>query len=200
VWKWLHYFDVYHRHLRRFVGRPVTVVEVGIYSGGSLPMWREYFGLGCHIHGIDIMPECMAYAGPQVTVHTGDQADRRFWADFRKQVPVVDILIDDGGHEPEQQTVTLEEMLPHLAPGGVYICEDIHGTKNEFSECVHALADTLNEFDSREPNVLSAAASGLQAAVDGIHFYPYMTVVEMRAATISRLVAPKHGTQWQPFL
>src|SRR5262252_4022229 len=25
VWKWLHYFELYDRHLRKFVGRPVTV-------------------------------------------------------------------------------------------------------------------------------------------------------------------------------
>src|SRR4051794_18336311 len=29
VWKWLHYFDIYHRHLQKFVGRKVTIVEVG---------------------------------------------------------------------------------------------------------------------------------------------------------------------------
>src|SRR4051812_8731031 len=41
VWKWLHYFDIYHRHLERFVGKPVTIVEIGVYSGGSLSMWRS---------------------------------------------------------------------------------------------------------------------------------------------------------------
>src|SRR5450432_1099775 len=54
VWKWRHYFEIYHRHLHKFVGRDVTVVEVGVYSGGSLPMWRNYFGNGCRIHGVDI--------------------------------------------------------------------------------------------------------------------------------------------------
>ena len=44
VWKWKHYCDVYHRHFSKFVGREVHVLEVGIYSGGSLQMWREYFG------------------------------------------------------------------------------------------------------------------------------------------------------------
>src|SRR5215475_7150062 len=44
VWKWLHYFDVYNRHFSKFVGREINVVEVGVFSGGSLEMWREYFG------------------------------------------------------------------------------------------------------------------------------------------------------------
>src|ERR1700733_14666478 len=38
VWKWLHYFEIYHRHLAKFVGRQITMVEVGVYSGGSMPM------------------------------------------------------------------------------------------------------------------------------------------------------------------
>src|SRR5262249_52626874 len=61
VWKWLHYFELYDRHLRKFVGRPVTVAEVGVYSGGSLSMWRSYFGSGCQVHGVDIQEECKAY-------------------------------------------------------------------------------------------------------------------------------------------
>ena len=39
--KWYHYFDIYHNHLRRFQGQPVTVLEIGVYHGGSLQMWRS---------------------------------------------------------------------------------------------------------------------------------------------------------------
>src|SRR5215467_15051707 len=39
IWKWMHYFDIYHRHLHKFAGREVHVLEVGIYAGGSLSMW-----------------------------------------------------------------------------------------------------------------------------------------------------------------
>src|SRR5262245_46705450 len=43
IWKWNHYFDVYHRHFERFRGQEVHILEVGIYSGGSLEMWHDYF-------------------------------------------------------------------------------------------------------------------------------------------------------------
>ena len=39
-----------------FAGAEVTVLEVGIYSGGSLLMWRDYFGADCTIYGVDIQP------------------------------------------------------------------------------------------------------------------------------------------------
>ncbi len=201
VWKWLHYFELYHRHLSKFIGRPVTVVEIGVYSGGSMPMWRHYFGPRCQVHGVDIQPECAAYSNEYTTIHVGDQADRKFWKRFREAVPSVDILIDDGGHLPEQQMITLEEMLPHLQAGGVYLCEDVHGIQNPFGEFVYALTDGLNAFVPREDRgILSARATPFQAAIHSVHFYPYAVVVEKRDSPTSRFAAPKHGTQWQPFL
>jgi hypothetical protein len=202
VWKWRHYFDAYHRHFARFVGREVHMVEVGIYSGGSLPMWRHYFGPLCHVYGTDIEPTCAAHAGPQTKVFIGDQADRSFWAKFRVAVPRVDILLDDGGHTPEQQRITLEEMLPHIAPGGVYVCEDIHGTQNDFTAFVHGLTHELGGATptgtpKNEPG-LACEPSAFQRSIASVHHYPFLTFIEKRPAPLEVLFAPKHGTQWQP--
>lgn len=54
VLKWMHYLEPCYRHLQKFVGREVVVVEVGVYSGGSLRTWRRYSGDRCQIHGVDI--------------------------------------------------------------------------------------------------------------------------------------------------
>jgi len=51
IWKWNHYFDIYHRFFKKFVGSEVSILEIGIYSGGSLDMWRNYFGAGCEVYG-----------------------------------------------------------------------------------------------------------------------------------------------------
>lgn len=201
IWKWLHYFEPYHRHLSKFVGRPVTIVEVGVFSGGSMPMWREYFGDECHVHGIDIQPECRVYENGYTTIHIGDQADRQFWRQFRQTVPQVDVLIDDGGHTPEQQMVTLEEMLPHLSPGGVFICEDVHERGNEFTSFVSGLIDSLNDQNqSGDQQKLVSVSSPFQSSIHSISWYPYMVVIEKLATPRPELTAPKHGTQWQPFL
>src|SRR6185437_3589006 len=125
IWKFLHYFPIYERYFSQFRGKEVHILEIGIYSGGSLEMWREYFGPRCSVYGVDIEPNCKTYENSSVRVFIGDQSDRTFWKDFKKQVPILDIVIDDGGHEPEQQIATLEELLPHLRPGGIYLCEDI---------------------------------------------------------------------------
>lgn len=203
IWKWMHYFDIYHRHFKKFIGREVHILEVGIYSGGSLPMWRQYFGKDCRVYGVDIEEDCMVYEDDRTEVFIGDQADRSFWKRVKEAAPKIDIVIDDGGHQPEQQVVTLEEMLPHLRPGGVYLCEDIHGACNRFSGYIHGLASSLH---ATAPCSMASGVDGLahtpsefQAAIDSIHVYPYVAVIEKREELLQQLIAPKHGTRWQPF-
>ena len=60
IYKWLHYFDIYDEHFSRFRGKDVTVLEIGVASGGSLEMWKAYFGNEAQIYGVDIRPECKA--------------------------------------------------------------------------------------------------------------------------------------------
>jgi hypothetical protein len=202
VWKWKHYFDAYHRHFSRFIGRDVHVLEVGIYSGGSLLMWRNYFGEHAHIYGVDINEACRACEDDRTTVFIGDQADRSFWAEVKKAAPLIDIVIDDGGHLPEQQLVTLEELLPHVRAGGVYFCEDIHSRFNGFAAYVQGLSDNLNDFfwrvrEKPVPAVYSSPST-FQAAINSIHLYPFAVVVEKRDQPLDEFVAPQQGTQWQP--
>jgi hypothetical protein len=194
IWKWTHYFEIYHRHFSKFIGREVHVVEVGVYSGGSLDMWKEYFGPDCRVYGVDIEPACKAYEDDRTQILIGDQADPKFWQRFREQVRSVDILVDDGGHLPEQQIVTLEEMLPHLRHGGVYLCEDIHAFHNRFAAYVSAFADRINAAPNGE------ASTDFQRSIHSVHLYPYVTVIEKCSCPREKLVAPRHGTEWQPFL
>lgn len=201
IWKWSHYFDIYHRHLSKFIGRPVTVVEIGVYSGGSLPMWRHYFGSGCHVHGVDIQPECKVYENGYTTIHIGDQSSREFWKGFRERVPQVDILIDDGGHLAEQQIVTLEEMLPALKPGGVYICEDICCARNGFADFASSMALGLNAYDPiMDASGSASRSTAFQDSVHSVHSYPFVLVVEKSERPTGSFMSVKRGTKWQPFL
>jgi hypothetical protein len=204
IWKWSHYFEIYERHLAKYVGLDSHILEVGIYSGGSLQMWRKYFGSSAHIVGVDIEEACRAYEESGISIEIGDQADPSFWSRFRHRFPKIDVLIDDGGHTYEQQRITLEEMLPHIQPGGVYICEDIHGGDNQFASYVRALAAELNKFDGAPVDAasgqLSARASSFQRVVGSVHFYPFVAVIERNLTPVETFTAPKHGTEWEPFL
>jgi len=199
LWKWRHYFPIYEKHFEKFRGQEVHIVEIGIFSGGSLRMWREYFGEQVHIYGVDIEPSCKAYESPGTRVFVGDQSDPTFWKKFIREVPAVDIVIDDGGHQAFQQIPTLEALLPHVRPGGVYLCEDVQGQFNDFHDYVSGLSRNLNAMGRGNPDV-SVRPSEFQKAIESIHFYPFVTVIEKRSSQLKDLVAPKHGTEWQPFL
>lgn len=200
VWKWEHYFDVYHQWFAKFRGKPVNVCEVGVYSGGSLEMWRDYFGPQAMIYGVDIEVACKQYEKDGIRIFIGDQGDRGFWKNFKAAVPRLDILIDDGSHEAAHQIITAEEMLPHLAPGGVYLCEDIHGTGHGFNDFTAWASRSLNEnIPVPGCEVISFRPSPFQREIASVHVYPYVTVIEKNLAPVEMFRAPAHGSDWVQF-
>lgn len=126
VWKWMHYFDVYERHFAKFRNaKRINLLEFGVNAGGSIDLWRNYFGPGLHYYGVDINPACKQFAAPDVTIIIGDQTSRASLQEIREQIPDMDIIIDDGGHSDKMQVNTFMEMFQKVQPEGVYVCEDL---------------------------------------------------------------------------
>lgn len=124
--KWVHYFPVYTEHFSRFRGRPVRVLEIGVYRGGSLDMWRWFFGPDAVLVGADIDERAREVSAPDHLVEIGDQTDPEFLRSLAEKYGPFDIVIDDGGHEMQQQIVTAEVLFPLIADGGVLLTEDCH--------------------------------------------------------------------------
>ena len=59
------YFDAYHENFKEFRNKEITFVEIGIFQGGSLEIWKKYFGDKARIIGIDINPECKKFEDDQ---------------------------------------------------------------------------------------------------------------------------------------
>lgn len=123
------YLDVYHRYFQRFRGRPLTFLEIGVQSGGTIGLWQSYFGdASLTYYGVDIDAYCRELFDqpPRVNIVIGDQADPAFWQEVAQLNPGgFDVILDDGGHKMQQQITTFESTWDMLKPGGVYICEDI---------------------------------------------------------------------------
>jgi cephalosporin hydroxylase len=126
IHKYHHYFDIYERHFQKYRNKKVVILEIGIFQGGSLQMWKEYFGKNAEIYGIDINPQCKAFEEKNINIFIGSQSDRKFLREVKRKIPKVDILIDDGGHFMKQQIITFEEMYDHVKEDGIYLCEDLH--------------------------------------------------------------------------
>lgn len=123
--KWVHYFDVYHRALEKYRGRSPRVLEIGVYKGGGLALWRTYFGPGSVIVGVDVDPAAVLHASGE-PVMVGDQADPAFLERVEREHGPFDVVIDDGGHTMNQQITAVEALFPRLTFGGTYIVEDTH--------------------------------------------------------------------------
>lgn len=98
IHKWKHYFPAYERHFGRYVNRPMTFIEIGCGFGGSLQMWKRYFGPHAQIIGIDINSDCKAFAEDQIAVCIGDQSDPAFLNTVVDEFGPPDIVLDDGSH------------------------------------------------------------------------------------------------------
>lgn len=124
---WENYFIPRHKHLERYRGKELTLVEVGVFSGGSMLLWRWYFGPGLRYIGIDINPLCKQFDGlPWAEIVTGNVEDPQFWEDFKQKYPNPDIFVDDGGHTMYQQKSTFIAMYPHVKADGIFMIEDLH--------------------------------------------------------------------------
>lgn len=190
IHKWQHYFDVYDRHFARFRGTDVCVLEFGVYQGGSLQMWKDYFGPQAKIYGVDINEHCKVAEEDQVEVIIGDQEDRAFLKSLAESIPRIDILIDDGGHKMRQQIATFEELFPHVQPNGVYLCEDLHTSYWEsygggyrkpgsFIEYSKDFIDSINAWLADQPDSLKV--SEFTRTVTSLHYYDSILVVEKGA-------------------
>lgn len=101
------------------------VNNTGYQSGNSLRMWRDYF-TKAQIYGIDIHPEAMITNEDRITTYIGDQSDDQSIINIiRKINRDIDIVIDDGSHNPQHQINTFMTFHSFLKPGSIYCIEDI---------------------------------------------------------------------------
>ncbi len=115
----------YDRHLRAQRKRIAKILEIGIFGGSSLYMWRDYFP-NAVIHGMDLGPVELDSAD-RITTYVGDQEDRATLQSVIDSAGTdFDLIIDDGGHTMGQQQASLGYLFPHVRPGGYYVVEDLH--------------------------------------------------------------------------
>ena len=185
--KWHHYLEIYERHFARFRGQPVRLLEIGIDQGGSLQMWRRYFGERAVLHGLDINPLCRTIDDPGVVVHIGNQSDSLVLENIVQAMGGLDILIDDGSHKPRDQIKTFETLFPKISAEGIYLCEDVHTSywrqfggglrrRGTFVEYSKRLLDRMHAWYS--DSVWKQDDDRFPYQVRGIFFYDSVVVIE----------------------
>ncbi len=206
--KWTHYLPAYDEQFAPYregfpladgTTRPVRILEMGISQGGSLQMWRRYFGPEAVIWGIDINPEVLGIDDPDLEVRVGSQADPDFLRGIVEEMGGVDIVLDDGSHVASHQRESLRVLFPLLEDGGLYVVEDLHTSywyefeggyrrSGAFLEVVKDLIDDMHAWYHKKP-----ARSPIDAVGNVPRITIYDSVVFLRKASRTRPMYVRRG-------
>lgn len=186
IQKWDHYFEIYETYFKKYRNTEVVVLEIGVSDGGSLQMWKNYFGNKAKIYGIDINPKCKQLEEENIEIFIGSQSDRNFLKDVKTKIPKIDILIDDGGHTMKQQITAFEELFDFIKSDGIYLCEDTHTSywlkfgggykrRGTFIQYSKNFIDYIHAYHSEQE---SYKVNAFTKSVNAVHFYDSIVIIE----------------------
>lgn len=181
----------YERYFRRFVGTPVTILEIGITHCGSLQMWRQYFGERATVVGLDYSVEYVQQAERLgFPVYYGRQEDPELLIKAMTETKP-DIVIDDGGHNGAHQIISFEHTFPRLNEGGIYVIEDLHAAYwgwggHVLMPYLYKLVDGATDrgvssygdiaLDPEDP--ANTKLSEIERHISGMHFHPSIVFID----------------------
>jgi len=150
-------------------------------------MWREYFGNGSRIIGLDINPECKQHESASIEIYIGSQDDPAVIQEILSRYPRIDIVLDDGSHMANHMIASFEMLYKRIHPHGVYMVEDTHtcywdeyggGLRRpgSFIEYAKAKIDEINAVHSRG----ALAITEFTRETDCIAIYDSVIVFERR--------------------
>lgn len=124
------YTPRYHRLLGPLRDRVQRMLEIGVggyeqatRGGESLAMWRDYFP-AAQITGLDIVRKTLNL-GPRIEIRQGSQVDGDCLSRLTAERGPFDLILDDGSHRNSHVVESFRLLFPTLAPGGIYIIEDV---------------------------------------------------------------------------
>lgn len=120
------YLRVYDPIFEPLIDKPVKLLELGVRTGGSLRLWRDYFPLGT-IAGVDVDAAPAETENDRIRTYRGRQEDTTLLSRIAAEVAPAgfDIIIDDASHIAAPTRVSFWHLFDHhLRPGGLFAIED----------------------------------------------------------------------------
>lgn len=148
------YLDLYEKILvdRQFDTK--NVLEIGIYRGGSIKMWNDYF-VNANIYGLDIDIDAATTFlkdYPRITIQQRDAYSLDTIQSFIDNNITFDVILDDGPHTIDSMIFTLLHYSKLLSPKGILIIEDIPSLEwtHLFEKITYKYKSNTNIYDLRE--------------------------------------------------
>ena len=139
------YLPLYQKLLVNKKETAQNVLEVGIYHGGSIKLWSDFF-INATVYGLDIMNISNVWKGIQnnkkIILHTSTDAYNIdfFTANFLNKNIKCDFMLDDGPHTLESMKQFIKLYSQIMTDDGILIIEDVQSwdwidiLKNELPE------------------------------------------------------------------
>jgi hypothetical protein len=203
LFKMDHYLDIYDRELAPWMGERVNFLEIGVYKGGSLRMWRDFFAPQSSLTFLDIDPACKALEIEGTDIRIGDQTDVPFLQSVIREKGPFDIIVDDGGHKMDQQITSFRALWNALKDGGLYIVEDTHtsywpgfgggGHKaaGSFIEFAKDLIDKMHSWYTEDDE--GFPLHPLAAQIGAIQFFDSLVIIRKELKKPPVAVTSQHG-------
>lgn len=118
------YIHVYEALFEPIRETTKLVLELGIFDGGSLLMWRDYFH-NAQIFGMDINDHCPEVHNTERITPIFTDAYHSSGVDAISSYGKFDVIVDDGPHSLESQCFAVANYSHILSPNGILVVEDI---------------------------------------------------------------------------
>ena len=200
---------VYDRMLSPHKQQMRNVLEVGVFFGSSLRMWRDFFpnsltwGVDTFkgVQGHTVRGKAATFANPdqfllewkagmheRIRLIVGNQSNEtdmgRVVVELQGGVPF-DLIVEDGSHLNRDQQRNLVRLFPLVAPGGIYVMEDLHCSQqpgfDEPKRGMHTSLSVLGRYEQFK-NATSLQSRYLSAG-DAAELHKWIKSVEVVCAT-----------------
>ena len=200
--KWDTYFEVYDQIFKKFRGKKITFVEVGVFSGGSLFMWKKYFGENARIIGIDLNPKAKELEEYGFEIYIGNQSSPNFWNNFYKDIGKIDVILDDGGHKNIQQINTVHNSLNYINNEGLIVVEDTHSSylkefKNPSKFSFINYANKIIELINRRSSMINENLNNYSKKIYSVNFFESITVFDINENKCFKSSLVRNQENWE---
>ena len=124
------YLPVYEELLQKKKLSAKAVLEIGIYYGGSIKLWKDYF-VNARVYAVELFDlrhvwDILQHDERIVLYTSTDAYNPQFVrTKLADQGLRFDMILDDGPHTLESMKACIQLYLPLLTDDGILIIEDI---------------------------------------------------------------------------
>jgi len=144
------YFDTYQSLFNSKQFNNNNILEIGVYSGGSIKLWNDFFP-NSHIYGIDIHNNInnsisnQLFNSSNITLFLNNDAYNNDFVLTHFNNKRFDIIIDDGPHTLDSMISFIKLYSNLLTSNGILIIEDIQDF-NWINTLISVTDDNLKPF------------------------------------------------------